>query len=97
MQRQVTIDVANTVVNASHNLRMTATSGSLSSDADLTLTVADSLLPQVTVTSPVDGQVFTGSREVDISGTLSAVSELIGVTVSGVMSVVTVVSDMFCK
>ncbi len=93
VQRQVTIDVTFAVVNARYDLRITATSGNLSSEADFTLTVADTLQPQVAITSPADGDTFTGSRGVTLTGTLAAVSDIVNVTVEGVGSVVSTVFD----
>ena len=83
VQQQVTIKVSLAVVNDSYGLRVTTASGSLSSTADLTLTVADNLQPQVTITSPADGTVITGSRKVTLTGTLSSLNPIIAVDILG--------------
>ncbi len=88
VQRQVTIMVGPAVAHDTFELRIAATSGSLSSEADLTLTVADTLQPQVDITGPSDGDTFFGSRQVDIVGTLSAVSEIASLSIGGVASVI---------
>ncbi len=93
VQQQILIDVAITVVNDTFDLRITATSGNLSSTADLTLTVADTLQPQVTITSPNSGDTFTGTREVTLTGNLSAVSEIANLSASGVQNVVSTIFD----
>ncbi len=93
IQRQVTIDVAITVVNDTFDLRITATSGNLSSNADLALTVADNLQPQVTITSPNDGTVITGSRKVQLTGTLSSLNPIILVDVVGGANLITMSFD----
>ena len=83
IQRQVLIDVAIAVTNDTYNLRITATSGNITSDADLTLTVADNLQPQVTITSPNDGTIVIGSRKIILAGTLSSLNPIIAVDILG--------------
>ncbi len=93
IQQQILIEVALAVVNDSFDLRITATSGNLSSTADLTLTVADNLQPQVAITSPADGSVFTGSRKVTLSGTLSSLNPIIAVDILGGADLVSINFD----
>ncbi len=80
---QLTIEVDSTVINATYELRITASSDSLTSDADLTLIVTDTLEPQATITGPNDGDVITGSRKVTLTGTLASLSPIIAVDVVG--------------
>ena len=83
VQRQVAIDVDPAVANDIYDLRVTASSGGLSSDADISLTVADDLIPIVAITGPSDGATITGRREVTLSGTLSSLDPIIAVDVLG--------------
>ncbi len=83
IQRQVTIDVGLAVVNDTYPLRITAANGSLNSNADLTLTVADNLTPLLTITSHTDGETITGSRTVTLFGTLSSLNPIVAVDVLG--------------
>lgn len=83
VQRTIAIDVSATVANDVYQLRLTATSGARTSDADLTLTVADNLLPRVVIASPSDGAVVTGSRRVELTGTLDSLNTIVALDVVG--------------
>ncbi len=93
VQRHVTIDVALAVTIDTYDLRITATSGSLSSAEGLTLTVADKLQLHVLITSPADGTSVTGSGEITLAGTLSSQNPIIAVDVLGGADVVSMSFD----
>lgn len=84
LQRQIALTVGGAVADGVYDLRIAASSGSLVSTADLTLTVAADLTPVVTITSPADGTTITGGdRTIEIAGTLSSLDPIVAVDVLG--------------
>ena len=81
IQRQVTIDVDNTVANDTYDLTITATSGNLSSTADLTLTVADTLQPQEDFGFTLDNTVLAAipGGSVITSATVTPINGFTGI------------------